>query len=197
MPTLCPSCGTRNLEGADECANCGADLRTVDLPRPKSRLEQALMTMPLTTLTLSPMTRIAPDAPLVEAVTALRSGKVDILAVTDSEGHLLGVLSVRDVMTRGGADYAAKMNTPVEQLMTRSPETLGPDAPIGFAINMMDVGGYRHVPIVQHDHLLGVVSTRDVIKYLIRHGKESVPTMGLTTSHGVAPEASAAKQVGT
>ena len=29
MATICPSCGAKNLEGADECCNCGADLRTV------------------------------------------------------------------------------------------------------------------------------------------------------------------------
>jgi CBS domain-containing protein len=153
------------------------------------------MKMPLTDLKLSPMTKIAPTATLEEAVAALRGGKVDILAVVDDEGHLLGVLSVRDVMTRVGADYASKMQTPVTQWMTKSPETLSPDAPINFAINMMDVGGYRHVPIVQHGHLLGVVSTREVIKYLIRHGRDTVPVAGLTTSHGI--ERPTAKQVGT
>jgi CBS domain-containing protein len=141
------------------------------------------------------MIKVAPDATLEEAVHALRGGKVDILAVTDGDGHLLGLLSVRDVMTRVGADYAAKMQTPVTEWMTKSPETLPPDAPIGFAINMMDVGGYRHVPVVQHGHLLGVVSTRDVIKYLIRYGRETVPTVGLTTSHGL--DESRARQVGT
>src|SRR5688500_10399220 len=196
MPTLCPSCGTRNLEGVDECANCGADLSKVDLPRPKSRLEQALMKMPLTDLTISPMTKIAPAATLQEAVDTLRREHADILAVVDGEGHLIGLLSVRDVMTRVGADFSEKMDTPVSQWMTKSPETLPPDAPINFAINMMDVGGYRHVPIVQHGHLLGVVSTRDVIKYLIQHGRRSeVPTVGLTTSHGI--DRSDAKHVAT
>ena len=195
MPTLCPSCGTRNLEGADECANCGADLSKVDLPRPKSRPEQALMSMPLTALKLSPMTRIAPTATLAEAIAALREKNVDILAVVDDDDHLVGLLSVRDVMTRVGAEHAAKMNTPVEQWMTKSPETLPPDAPINFAINMMDVGGYRHVPVVQHGHLLGVVSTREVIKYLIRYGRDTVPTAGLTTSHCI--DTTPAKHVGT
>ena len=53
MATTCPSCGAKNLEGADECANCGADLRTVDLPKPVSKLEQAVMLLPLTSLQLS------------------------------------------------------------------------------------------------------------------------------------------------
>ena len=195
MPTLCPSCGTRNLEGADECANCGADLRTVDLPRPKSRVEHALMAMPLTDLEISPLTTLAPEATLGEAIAALRRGKVDILGVVGEDGHLLGVLSVRDVMTRVGADFASKMNTPVSNWMTKSPETLPPDAPINFAINMMDVGGYRHVPVVQHGHLVGVVSTREVIRYLIQHGRDRVPTMGLTTSHGL--ERPGVRSVGT
>src|SRR3712207_8751854 len=104
-----------------------------------------------------------------------------MLAVVDGE-RLVGVFSVRDIVTRVGTAYAAKRTRPVREFMTPNPETLPPDAPINFAINMMDVGGYRHVPIVQHGHLLGVVSTREVIKYLIRHGPDRKSTR-LNSSH--------------
>lgn len=186
MATMCPSCGTKNLEGVDECANCGADLRAVDLPKPVSRLEQAVMTLPLTSLEPSQIPTIEPDAPLERAVRELSEKKLDMLAVVDAE-RLVGLLSVRDILTRVGTRFAELRDRPVSEFMTKGPETLPPDAPINYAINLMDVGGYRHVPVVRDGSLLGVVSTRDVLRYIVKQGRAAVPTAGRTTSHGVAP----------
>ncbi len=47
--------------------------------------------------------------------------------------------------------------------MTADPESLTGDAPIGFAVNLMAVGGYRHVPIIENDKLTGIISVRDVM----------------------------------
>ena len=184
MAMLCPACGAKNLEGEDECCNCGGDLRTVDLPKPASQVEQSVMHLPLTSLTMTPIHNIAPDAPLDVAVQTLVRQHVDLLNVVEN-GKLLGVLSVRDIVTRGGPDYPAKLKRPVREFMTPKVETLPPDAPITFALNRMDVGGYRHVPVMQDGHVLGVVSSRDVLGYIVKHSRETVATEGVTTSHGV------------
>jgi CBS domain-containing protein len=192
MSTICPSCGAKNLEGADECANCGGDLRTVDLPRPASEIEQSVMQLPLTAIKMTPVHAIAPETPFEVAVQTLVRQKVDLLEVVEN-GKLIGVLSIRDVVTRIGPDYQAKLRRPVRDFMTPNPETLPPDAPVTFAINKMDVGGYRHIPVVQGERMLGVVSARDVIAYLVKHSREHVAPPGTTTSHGVegAPGANA------
>src|SRR5687767_3489067 len=184
MATVCPSCGTKNLEGVDECKNCGGDLRAVDLPRPVSKIEGSVMQLPLTTLKLTTIHGISPDTPLEVAVYTLIRQKADILEIVE-DGKLVGVLSVRDIVTRVGPDYQDKLKRPVGDFMTPKPETLPPDAPITFAINKMDVGGYRHVPVVQGDRMVGVVSAGDVIRYLVKHSRQSVATAGVTTSHGV------------
>ena len=185
MATACPSCGTKNLEGVDECANCGADLRTVDLPKPVSRLEQSVMQLPLTSLELTTLPSVDVATPLETAVREMTEKRLDMLAVTDGE-RLAGLFSVRDILTRVGRDYGVKRSRPVSEFMTKDPETLPPDAPINYAINLMDVGGYRHVPVVRDGFLLGVVSSRDVLRYLVRQGRATVATAGRTTSHGVA-----------
>ncbi|MGB7157097.1 MAG: CBS domain-containing protein [Tepidisphaeraceae bacterium] len=185
MATTCPSCGSKNLEGVDECANCGADLRAVDLPKPVSKLEQSVMKLPLTSLQLSLLPTIESITPLEEAVREISSKKLDMLAVVDSE-RLVGLFSVRDILTRVGTDYGTKKSRPVREFMTRNPETLPPEAHINYAINLMDVGGYRHVPVVRDGYLLGVVSARDVLRYIVKQSRAMVPTAGRTTSHGVA-----------
>ena len=184
MSMVCPSCGTKNLEGTDECRNCGNDLRMVDLPKPASQIEKSVMHLPLTTVELSVIHAISPDDPLDVAVQTLVRQKVDLLEVVE-KGKLIGLISVRDIVMRVGADYHQKLDRPVREFMTPRPETLPPDAPITFAINKMDVGGYRHVPVVQGERMVGVVSAGDVIRYLVKHSRESVATAGVTTSHGV------------
>jgi len=184
--TICPSCGHKNLEGADACSNCGSPLTKVDLPKPASRVEQTVMQLPLTALEMSVVHSIPPDTTLEDAVQTLNRQKIDILEVVE-DGRLIGLLSVRDIVMRVGPNYRDKLSRPVREFMTPKIETLPPDAPITFAINKMDVGGYRHVPVVQHGKMVGVVSSRDVIRYLIKQGRLTVATANRTTSHGVSP----------
>ena len=184
MATTCPSCGTKNLEGVDECANCGADLSSLDRPKPEAQIEQAVMQLPLTELGVQKIHVIGGDTPLDAAVHTLLRQQADLLAVVDEGGMLAGVISVRDLVTRVGADYVPKLRDPVRDFMTPTVETLPSDAPITFAINRMDVGGYRHVPVVEDGKLLGVVSTRDVIRHILRHSRGSVEVTIHAKPHG-------------
>ena len=149
------------------------------------------MHQPLTALELTQVHAVAPDATLDVSVQTLVRQKVSLLEVVEG-GRLVGVLSIRDIMDRVGTDYSSKLNQPVSQFMTPDPETLPPDAPVTFAINRMDVGGYRHVPIVQDDRMIGVVSAGDVVRFVVRHAREAIATAGMTTSHGVDRQRSAA-----
>ncbi len=170
MPTLCPSCGKPNIEGADLCANCGEDLRGESGAESGSPLERLLAEKPLTALEWSKVHQISPDTTLEDAIFALSRQKLDIVLVVDN-GELVGVLSVRDVLVRVGANYADKLRLVVRDFMTAKPEVLSPDSPIVFAINKMDVGGCRHVPVVEQGKPIGLVSVRNVVRYIVRHGR--------------------------
>ena len=50
--------------------------------------------------------------------------------------------------------------------MTADPVTLETNDKIAFALHKMNVGGYRHVPILFHGKLAGVISIRDILRYL-------------------------------
>lgn len=94
------------------------------------------------------------------------TGTADSVFVTDEEGHLLGVLTERDIFGKlvgHGADLAH----PVDALMVDHPFTLHLDEPIRHAIELMQTGRYRNVPLVDDDgRLVGVVRPVDVLKYL-------------------------------
>lgn len=110
---------------------------------------------------------VAPGTPLQVCLELIRgAGTGDSVFVTDPSGRLLGVLTERDIFARlvvPGTDLAQ----PVERLMVDHPNTLHLDQPIRRAIELMQTGRFRNVPLVDDDHVLvGVVRPVDVLKYL-------------------------------
>jgi CBS domain-containing protein len=162
---ICPSCGFENIQGADECENCGADLRTADLPEPGTAFESKLVEVPLSEVHPHlPMT-ISPTATAADAVRQMQEASVGCLVVTD-DGVVRGVLSERDLVLK--TDSAALDGTPVSALMTADPVVLRADDSVAVAIHKMAVGGFRHIPLVADGgHATGIVSARDLFKYIL------------------------------
>jgi CBS domain-containing protein len=110
---------------------------------------------------------VPPGTSLAECVAAIqRSGTGDSVFVVDADGRLAGVLTERDVFGRlvgGDIDLAQ----PVETLMTTEPRTLDLDETIRDAIELMQTGRYRNVPVVDETgRLVAVVRQSDLLKYL-------------------------------
>lgn len=110
---------------------------------------------------------VGPGTSLAECVRAIqRTGTGDSVFVCDPNGRLLGVLTERDIfgtIVVGRVD----LSQPVETLMTVEPRTLDLDGTIRDAIELMQTGRYRNVPLIdERRHLVGVVRQVDIIKYL-------------------------------
>jgi CBS domain-containing protein len=110
---------------------------------------------------------VRPGTSLRESVALVQQAGVgDSVFVTDEAGRLLGVLTERDIFGKlvgTGAD----LDQPVESAMVDHPWTLNPEQPIRHAIELMQTGRYRNVPLVDDAGLLvGVVRPVDVLKYL-------------------------------
>ena len=110
---------------------------------------------------------VPPGTSLTESVRAIqRSGTGDSVFVCDADGRLVGVLTERDIF---GTIVAGRvdLSQSVESLMTSEPRTLDLDQTIRDAIELMQTGRYRNVPVVDESgHLVGVVRQVDIIKYL-------------------------------
>ena len=110
---------------------------------------------------------VSPGTSLAECVRAIqRTGTGDSVFVCDHAGALLGVLTERDIFGRivgGNID----LSQPVESLMTAEPRTLDLEQTIRDAIDLMQTGRYRNVPVVDEGgRLVGVIRQVDIIKYL-------------------------------
>ena len=55
---------------------------------------------------------------------------------------------------------------PVSAIMTANPESLSSDDSVAYAVNRMSIGGYRHIPILKDGKPTGMISIRDVMRYL-------------------------------
>ena len=112
-------------------------------------------------LTVRPGTSLRDCLALIQ-----QTGTADSVFVTDKGGRLLGVLTERDIFARlVGPD--ADLSQPVEALMVDHPNTLHLDQPVRRAVELMQTGKFRNVPLVDDDNLLvGVVRPVDVLKYL-------------------------------
>ncbi|HET7235693.1 MAG TPA: CBS domain-containing protein [Actinomycetota bacterium] len=110
---------------------------------------------------------IEPSANLTQAAHAMSVGGVGSVLVLEG-GTLVGIFTERDIL-RALATFAtadAARTSSVANGMTPDPVTIGPDASAGEALNLMLFRGFRHLPVVEGDTVLGVVSMRDLAKHL-------------------------------
>jgi CBS domain-containing protein len=77
-------------------------------------------------------------------------------------GRLLGLLTERDLLVRVVAAGLEPARTPVREVMTADPETIGAEEPVDQAVRRMDEGGLRHLVVVDRGRVLGVLSDRDI-----------------------------------
>jgi CBS domain-containing protein len=111
---------------------------------------------------------VPPGTSLADCVLAIqRTGTGDSVFVAAPGGRLVGVLTERDIFGRLVGGDVVDLTQPVETVMTTSPHTLHLEQPVRDALDLMQTGRYRNIPIVDDDgRLVGVVRPQDVLKYL-------------------------------
>ena len=163
---LCPYCDAENIEGADVCEECQLSLTDLSLRPPASDVERGLLRDRIESLKPKTPISVGPDALIGEALDIMIKRGVGCLMVVEGD-RLLGIFSERDAMMRLNVDAAKMADRPISEVMTVDPATLRSRDKIAFALHRMNVGGFRHVPILDNDdRLIGVISIRDILRYL-------------------------------
>ena len=99
---------------------------------------------------------------ITEAARIMREHNVGALMVVDGT-KLVGVFTERDALFRVVAEGRNSDATPLSEVMTRNPRTIEADKPFLHALQAMHDGGFRHLPVIDNDKLLGIVSVRDAL----------------------------------
>ena len=120
------------------------------------------------------------SATVVEAARLMKQRDVGSVLVVDGQ-RLAGIFTERDALFRLLAEGRDPHATRLADVMTAQPQTIHPDEPFVRALRMMHEGKFRHLPVVEFDRPLGVVSVRDALDedlYELRIDLEQRETMG-------------------
>ncbi|HEY6259658.1 MAG TPA: CBS domain-containing protein [Xanthobacteraceae bacterium] len=113
----------------------------------------------------SQVTTIEPAATLEDAVALLAKHRIGALVVLGADRRVIGILSERDIVRTLAELGAAALTTPLAQVMTRKVVTCGEADTVGAIMERMTTGKFRHVPVLEQDRLVGIVSIGDVVKH--------------------------------
>lgn len=120
-----------------------------------------------------------PDDDLMDAAAKLAHNKIGALPVLDEEHNLIGMLSERDfvrvLVERGGGLSKLK----VAEVMSRNVIVCAPGNSVADAAALMRRNRVRHLPIVDDDLLVGMLSVRDVLQLVEPSGSEAVLYTGM------------------
>ena len=121
---------------------------------------------------LDPVT-VGPDQPISHAFDLMRARHVGCVIVTE-HSKPIGIFTDRDVLTHV-LEEKVRLDTPVVDVMTASPETVDEGSTVADVIRRMHHGGFRHMPTVSEGGLLrGVVSVKRIVAYLVEHFPSAV-----------------------
>jgi CBS domain-containing protein len=104
--------------------------------------------------------RLPSSATVREAAQKMRNRHVGAVLVVSGE-QLEGIFTERDVVNRVVAEGLDPDGTTLANVMTANPDTVRPNDTALVALRRMQDGGYRHLPVVDNGHLVGIVSRRD------------------------------------
>jgi CBS domain-containing protein len=110
-----------------------------------------------------------PTARIADVVQTLSDRRIGAVLVMDNAEQLLGIVSERDIVRSLAANGARTLDMTAGQLMTRAVQTARPDTTVAEAMHIMTAGRFRHLPVLDRDVLVGLVSIGDVVKARIMH----------------------------
>lgn len=102
------------------------------------------------------VTSVPPGSAVDSAIKVMRSEDVGIVPVCDIQGHLLGVITDRDILIRDG------FGKTVDEIMSRDVISAAPKDDIHDAALKMSQYGVRRLPVVENEKLIGMLSLKDL-----------------------------------
>jgi CBS domain-containing protein len=111
---------------------------------------------------------------LAAAAKLLSKHRIGAVVVLGVDRRLAGILSERDIVRAMAENGSTALQLPVAQVMTRNVSTCDVDDSLGSVMERMTKGRFRHMPVLEKDRLVGMVSIGDLIKQHIETIREHV-----------------------
>lgn len=108
------------------------------------------------------------------AAGLMRERRIAALIVVNDAGALTGIVTERDIVFRGVAGGLDPKTATLAEIMTADPDTLAPGDYASDALELMQTRRYRHLPVVEGDKCIAVVSIRDLFSSVKESLEESI-----------------------
>lgn len=127
---------------------------------------------------------VTPEASVYEAVKLMAEKDIGALLVL-REGRLVGIFSERDNTRKLVLQEKSPRETPIREVMTRRVIYVRPEQTIEECMALMTKKGIRHLPVIEANQLIGVISIRDVVKDIISEKEFIIEQLAeyITTGH--------------
>ena len=109
---------------------------------------------------------IPPDASVYDAIKLMADKEVGALLIVEAQ-RLVGIVSERDYARKVILQGKSSRDTPVREIMTDKVFYVRPEQTVEECMAVMTAHRIRHLPVLDDDHLLGVVSIGDLVKALL------------------------------
>jgi len=116
---------------------------------------------------------VPPHATVFEAVQKMVEARIGAVLVVD-EGRLVGIFSERDVLVRVVSLHRDPLTTPVAHVMTIDPITIDASMPVDEVLDQHSGKEFRHLPVLDEGHLVGMVSVRDLLRWVAQSSNAQV-----------------------
>ena len=123
------------------------------------------------------VTTIEPTATVAHIVAVLTELRIGSVLVTDRANRLLGIVSERDIMRSIAANGAQTLEMSAGQVMTPTPQVVHPETTVVEAMTMMTISRSRHLPVIDHEALVGLISIGDVVKARLMDQESEVDSL--------------------
>ena len=120
---------------------------------------------------------VTPGTTVAQVAQQLSTRRIGSVLVIDKIDAIIGIVSERDLVRALAVHGPQGLQLEVSQVMTRDVTTCDPDDSIDHVMELMTRGRFRHLPVVRHGELLGLVSIGDVVKARLeetRHETEAL-----------------------
>ena len=120
---------------------------------------------------------IAPDATVQELAALISSRRIGAVVVSPDGKRMVGIVSERDVVKAIAAKGEAALRLTAADIMTKEVITATPRTTMDQAMEIMDAGYFRHLPVLDGDELIGILSVRDAVRAHIQSQAQEVSSL--------------------